>query len=158
MINKEMVLTQDGVAKLEHELEQLKTIKRKEVALRIKQAMAFGDLSENAEYDEAKKEQAFFEGRIATLEKMLKHSRIIDEDDLTTDKISAGSTVKVLDIEFDDIMEFTIVGSAEADPTHNRISNESPVGNALIDKKVGDEVNVSVPDGNLKLKILEIRK
>jgi len=89
---------------------------------------------------------------------MLKHSRIIDEDDLTTDKISAGSTVKVLDIEFDDIMEFTIVGSAEADPTHNRISNESPVGNALIDKKVGDEVNVSVPDGNLKLKILEIRK
>jgi len=158
MINKEMVLTQDGVVKLEHELEQLKTIKRKEVALRIKQAMAFGDLSENAEYDEAKKEQAFFEGRIATLEKMLKHSRIIDEDDLTTDNISAGSTVKVLDIEFDDVMEFTIVGSAEADPTHNRISNESPVGNALIDKKVGEEVNVSVPDGNLRLKILEIRK
>lgn len=158
MISKEMVLTQDGVAKLEHELEHLKTTKRKEVALRIKQAMAFGDLSENAEYDEAKKEQAFIEGRIATLENMLKHARIIDDDDITTDKVSAGSTVKVLDPEYDEIMEFTIVGSAEADPAHNRISNESPVGNALLDRKVGEEVSINVPDGNIKLKILEIWK
>jgi transcription elongation factor GreA len=158
MLSKEMVLTQDGVAKLEHELEHLKAIKRKEVALRIKQAMAFGDLSENAEYDEAKKEQAFIEGRIATLENMLKHARIIDDDDITTDKVSAGSTVKVLDPEYDEIMEFTIVGSAEADPAHNRISNESPVGNALLDRKVGEEVSINVPDGNIKLKILEIWK
>jgi len=158
MISKEMVLTQDGVAKLEHELEHLKTTKRKEVALRIKQAMAFGDLSENAEYDEAKKEQAFIEGRIATLENMLKHARIIDDDDITTDKVSAGSTVKVLDPEYDETMEFTIVGSAEADPAHNRISNESPVGNALLDRKVGEEVSINVPDGNIRLKILEIWK
>lgn len=158
MISKEMVLTQDGVAKLEHELEHLKTIKRKEIALRIKQAMAFGDLSENAEYDEAKKEQAFIEGRIATLENMLKHARIIDDDDITTDKVSAGSTVKVRDLEFDEVMEFTIVGSAEADPAHNRISNESPVGSALIDGRVGEEVSVNIPDGNIKLKILGIRK
>jgi len=158
MISKEMVLTQDGVTKLEHELEHLKTIKRKEIALRIKQAMAFGDLSENAEYDEAKKEQAFIEGRIATLEDMLKHARIIDDDDITTDKVSAGSTVKVRDLEFDEVMEFTIVGSAEADPAHNRISNESPVGSALIDGRVGEEVSVNIPDGNIKLKILGIRK
>jgi transcription elongation factor GreA len=158
MISKEMVLTQDGVARLENELEHLKTTKRKEVALRIKQAMAFGDLSENAEYDEAKKEQAFIEGRIATLENMLKHARIIDEDDITTDKVSAGSTVKVLDIEFDEVMEFTIVGSAEADPAHNRISNESPVGSALIERKVGEELSINVPDGSIKLKILEIWK
>ncbi len=158
MISKEMVLTQDGVAKLEHELEHLKTTKRKEVALRIKQAMAFGDLSENAEYDEAKKEQAFIEGRIATLENMLKHARVIDNDDITTDKVSAGSTVKVLDSEYNEVMEFTIVGSAEADPTHNRISNESPVGSALIDRRVGEEISVNVPDGNIKLRILEIRK
>jgi len=158
MLSKEMVLTQDGVAKLEHELEQLKAIKRKDVASRIKQAMTFGDLSENAEYDEAKKEQAFIEGRIATLENMLKHARIIDEDDITTDKVSAGSTVKVLDVEYNEIMEFTIVGSAEADPAHNRISNESPVGSALIGRRVGEEVNVNVPDGSIRLKILEIWK
>jgi len=158
MISKEMVLTQDGVAKLEHDLEHLKTTKRKEIALRIKQAMAFGDLSENAEYDEAKKEQAFIEGRIATLENMLKHSRVIEDDDITTDKVSAGSTVKVCDLEFNEIMDFTIVGSAEADPTHNRISNESPVGSALIDRRVGEEISVNIPDGSIKLKILEIRK
>jgi len=158
MNNKETILTHDGVLKLEHELEQLKSVRRKEVALRIKQAMAFGDLSENAEYDEAKKEQAFIEGRIATLENMLKHARVIDENDITTDKVSAGSTVKVLDLEYDETLEFTIVGSVEANPAENKISNESPVGNALLDRKVGDEVNVIVPDGNVKFKILEITK
>lgn len=158
MTNKEMVLTQDGVAKLEHELDYLKSTKRKEIALRIKTAMAFGDLSENAEYDEAKKEQAFVEGRIATVENMLKYSRIIDDDDITTDKVSAGSTVRLLDIDYDETLEFTIVGSAEADPANNKVSNESPVGSALIERRVGEEVSVNVPDGVIKLRILEIKK
>lgn len=158
MSSKEMVLTQDGVAKLEHELEFLKSTRRKDVAGRIKVAMGFGDLSENAEYDEAKKEQAFIEGRIAAIENMLKHSRVIDEDDITTDKVSAGSTVKVFDVEYNSEIEFTIVGTAEVDPAQDKISNESPVGSALIDKRVGDEVVVNVPDGNIRLKILEIRK
>lgn len=158
MTNKETVLTPEGVAKLEQELQNLKTVRRREIAARIKQAIAFGDLSENSEYDEAKNEQAFIEGRIVTLENMLKNAKVIDDDDISTDVVSIGSTVKLLDIEFNDIIEYTIVGSAEANPTDNKISNESPVGSALIGKAKGSEVDVAAPDGVIKFKILEINK
>lgn len=158
MTNRETVLTPEGVAKLEQELQMLKSVRRREIALRIKQAIAFGDLSENSEYDEAKNEQAFIEGRIVTLENMLKNAKIIDDEDITTDIVSIGSMVKLLDVEFDDVIEYTIVGSAEADPLKNKISNESPVGSALIGKPKGAEVDVTVPDGVVKFKILEISK
>jgi transcription elongation factor GreA len=158
MTNRETVLTPEGVSKLEQELQHLKTVRRREVAARIKQAIAFGDLSENSEYDEAKNEQAFIEGRIVTLENMLKNAKIIDEEDISTDVVSVGSTVKLLDIEFNDVIEYTIVGSAEANPAKNKISNESPVGRALIGKTKGSEVEVSVPDGVIKFRVLEINK
>jgi transcription elongation factor GreA len=158
MTYKETVLTPEGVAKLEQELQHLKTVRRREIAARIKQAIAFGDLSENSEYDEAKNEQAFIEGRIVTLENMLKNAKVIDDEDISTDVVSIGSTVKLLDVEFDDILEYTIVGSAEADPAKNKISNESPVGRALIGKTKGSDVDVTAPDGIIKFKILEINK
>lgn len=158
MTNKETLLTPEGVAKLEQELILLKTVRRREIAEKIKQAIAFGDLSENSEYDEAKNEQAFTEGRIVTLENMLRNVRVIDDDDISTDRVSIGSIVKILDIEFDETLQYTIVGSAEAEPAQNKISNESPVGSALIGKKVGETVDVNVPDGVIKFKILEINK
>jgi transcription elongation factor GreA len=158
MTYKKTVLTTKGVEKLEQELLHLKTVKRREVAERIKQAMSFGDISENSEYDEAKNKQAFIEGRIVVLENMLKNALIVDDEDISTDVVSIGSIVKVLDIEFDDTIEYTIVGSAEANPSLNMISNESPVGRALIGKAKGDEVEAKVPDGVIKFKILEIRK
>lgn len=155
--SKKFVMTYEGVKKLEEELEYLKTIKRVEIKEKIKVARSFGDLSENAEYDEAKNEQAFVEGRIAQLENMLKNAQVVDEADMSTEKVSVGSIVKVKDYEFDEEMELTIVGSAEANPMDNKISNESPVGRALIGKKVGDIVEVPVPDGVSKYEILEIR-
>lgn len=158
MANKETILTPYGIAKLEQELQFLKTVRRREVAERIKQAIAFGDISENSEYDEAKNEQAFIEGRIVTLENMLKNAKVIDDEDIDTNVVSIGCTVKVLDVEFDDVIEYTIEGSAEANPSMNKISNESPVGSALIGKPKGAEVEAKVPDGVIKLKILEIRK
>jgi len=158
MTNRETILTPEGVAKLEQELQYLKTVRRREVAARIKTAIAFGDLSENSEYDEAKNEQAFIEGRIVTLENMLKNAKVIDDEDITTDVVSIGSTVKVLDVEFDEVLEYTIVGSAEADPSQNKISNESPVGRSLIGQTKGSEVEVAIPDGTIKFKILEINK
>ena len=158
MTYKQTVLTTKGVEKLEQELLHLKTVKRREVAERIKQAMSFGDISENSEYDEAKNKQAFIEGRIVILENMLKNALIVDDEDISTDVVSIGSIVKVLDIEFDDTIEYTIVGSAEANPSLNMISNESPVGRALIGKAKGDEVEAKVPVGVIKFKILEIRK
>ncbi|SCY99516.1 transcription elongation factor GreA [Alkaliphilus peptidifermentans] len=157
-MDKEVVLTANGLKKIEDELEQLKTVRRKEVAERIKQAIAFGDISENSEYDEAKNEQAQVEERIAKLETMLKKARVIDEDDISTDVVSIGSIVEVKDIEFDEEVEYMIVGSAEADPYELRISNESPVGKALLGKKVGDVVEVQIPDGTTQYKILEIKR
>jgi transcription elongation factor GreA len=157
-MSKETLLTPEGIAKLEQELNYLKTVRRREVAQRIKQAIAFGDLSENSEYDEAKNEQAFIEGRIVTLENMLKNAKVIDEDDISTEEVTIGCTVKLLDMEFDEIVEYTIVGSAEADPSSNKISNESPVGRALIGQKIGSEVEVSVPAGVIKFKVLEIKR
>lgn len=156
--NKQVILTYEGVKKLEEELEYLKTVKRKEVTQKIKVALSFGDLSENSEYDEAKNEQAFVEGRIATLENMLKNAKIIDDDDIKTDVVSVGCVVKVKDLEFDDIMEFTIVGSAEADPAMMKISNEAPIGMGLLGKRVGDKAEIPVPDGVTVFEVLEIRR
>lgn len=157
MVDKEIVLTKQGLKKVEDELEELKAVKRKEVAEKIKQALAFGDISENSEYDEAKNEQAQLEERIAKLETILRKARIVDESQIPRDVVSIGSTVKVMDLEFDEEVEYTIVGSAEADPYELKISNESPVGRSLIGNKVGEIVEVQIPDGITKYKILEIR-
>ncbi|MFV9511702.1 transcription elongation factor GreA [Tepidibacillus sp. LV47] len=158
MSDKEVILTKSGLKKLEEELEYLKTVKRREVAERIKIAIGYGDLSENSEYEDAKNEQAFIEGRIITLEKMLRNARVINDDDVNTDVVSIGSTVKLRDLEFDEIVEYTIVGSAESDPTHNMISNESPVGKALLGKRKGTIVDVNVPAGVIQYEILDIKK
>ncbi|WHH56867.1 transcription elongation factor GreA [Petroclostridium sp. X23] len=156
--SKQIVLTVEGLEKLESELEYLKTVKRKDVAEKIKQAIAFGDLSENSEYDEAKNEQAQMEVRIVQLENMLKNAKVIDEEDINTDIVSIGSKVTVLDLEFDEKIEYAIVGSTEADPSNYKISDESPVGSALIGQKVGNTVDVAVPDGVIKFKVLSISK
>ena len=158
MSAKEVVLTYEGLKKLEEELEFLRGTKRKEVAERIKQALSFGDISENSEYDEAKNEQAQVEGRIVQLESMLKHARLIDEDDVKTDVVSLGAKVRLFDIEFEEEVLYLIVGSTEANPLKSKISNESPVGAALMGHKVDDIVEVQVPDGAIKFKILEISK
>ncbi|MDI3328269.1 MAG: transcription elongation factor GreA [Alicyclobacillaceae bacterium] len=158
MSEKEVLLTPSGLQKLEEELEYLKSVKRREVAERIKTAISYGDISENSEYEDAKNEQAFIEGRIITLEKMLRNARIINDADVDTGVVSIGSTVKLKDLEFGDIVEYTIVGSAESDPVENKISNESPVGRALLGRAVGEVVDVEVPDGILQYEILEIKK
>lgn len=158
MSDKEVILTQDGLKKLEDELENLKSVKRREVAERIKVAIGYGDISENSEYEDAKNEQAFIEGRIITLEKMLRNARIINSDDIGTDAVSVGSTVLVKDLEFGDEIEYTIVGSAESNPLEYRISNESPVGSALLGKSKGATVDVNVPAGVMQYKILDIKK
>ena len=156
--NKEFLLTQEGYDKLEEELENLKVVKRKEVAERIKVAISFGDLSENAEYDEAKKEQAQVEERILKLENMVRKAVIIDESKIDLNVVTIGSIVKVKDLEFDEEVEYTIVGSTEADPYDGKISNESPVGNALLGRAAKEVVEVQVPDGVAKFEILEIRR
>ena len=155
---KIFIMTYEGVKKLEEELEYLKTVKRKEITEKIKVALGYGDLSENSEYDEAKNDQAFTEGRIIQLENMLKNAVVVDESEIPKDKVSVGSIVKVMDYEFDEEVEYTIVGSAEADPMNFKISNESPVGSALLGKKVGDVVEVAVPSGVSKFEVLEIRR
>jgi transcription elongation factor GreA len=158
MADKEILLTLQGLKKIEEDLEQLKTVRRKEVAERIKEAIAFGDLSENSEYDEAKNEQAQLEEKILKLEMTLRKAKIIDEDEISKDIVTIGATVKVKDVEFDEIVEYTIVGSAEADPYELKISNESPVGKSLLGKKVGDIVKIQIPDGITKYEILEIKR
>lgn len=157
-ISKEIILTQEGYDKLEEELELLKTTRRKEVAERLKVAISFGDLSENAEYDEAKKEQAALEERIMKLEHMTRVAVIIDEDSVDLDVVTIGSVVKIFDYDFDEEVEYTIVGSAEADPYSFKISNESPVGKALLGRQKGEDIEVTVPDGIIKLKILDITR
>lgn len=156
--SKKYVMTYEGVKKLEEELEYLKTVKRKEITEKIKVALGYGDLSENSEYDEAKNEQAFTEGRILQIENMLKNANVVDESEIPSDIVSVGSTVKVKDFEFDEDVEYTIVGSAEADPMSFKISNESPVGKGLLGKKIGDIVEIAVPDGINKFEILDIRR
>lgn len=155
---KQVVLTYEGLEKLEKELEELKTVKRKEIADKIKVALGFGDLSENSEYDEAKNEQAMVESRIVQLENMLKNAKVLDDDEITTDKVTIGSRVTVLDVEFDEEMEYSLVGSTEANPSLGKISDESPLGRALIGRSVGDEVEVAAPIGNLIYKIVHITK
>jgi transcription elongation factor GreA len=155
MTEKEILLTPEGLQKLEDELEHLK---RREVAERIKLAISYGDISENSEYEDAKNEQAFVEGRIMTLEKMLRNARIIHDDDVDTNLVSIGSTVVLKDVELDEEVEYTIVGSAEADPASNKISNESPVGRALLGKSIGSFVDVAVPAGTIRFQILEIKR
>jgi len=155
---KEMILTPEGLTRLETELSNLRTHKRKEVAERIKTAISFGDLSENAEYDEAKKEQAFIEGRIATIEHMLKNARLIDEQDYIPDKIGMGSKVTLLDVEFNEEITYTIVSSAEANPGENKISDESPVGRSLLGGAVGDTVDVTVPAGMIQYKVIRLER
>ncbi|MTI68019.1 MAG: transcription elongation factor GreA [Firmicutes bacterium] len=158
MAEKEVVLTVDGLKKVENELEHLKTVRRKEVSERIKTAIAFGDISENSEYDEAKNEQAQVEERIFKLENMLRNARVIDDEDISVEMVSVGSKVKVKDLEYDEEIVYAIVGSAEADPYEGKISNESPVGEALIGKRKGDTVDVQVPDGVMQYKILDISR
>lgn len=158
MVEKEVILTQDGLKKLEEELEHLKSVKRREVAERIKIAIGYGDISENSEYEDAKNEQAFIEGRIITLEKMLRNARIINNDEVDTDTVSIGSIVILKDLEFGDMLEYLIVGTAESDPFQNKISNESPVGRAILGKKKGAVVDVSVPAGVIQYEIVDIKK
>ncbi len=153
---KEVILTLDGLKKLEQELENLKTVRRREVAERIKQAIEFGDISENSEYEDAKNEQAFIEGRILTLEKMLRNAKVIEQTENNSNVVFIGAKVLLKDLEYGDELEYTIVGSAEADPMNNKISNESPVGKAILGKKEGEIVEVSVPAGKLKYKILNV--
>jgi len=153
---KETILTESGLRKLEEELEHLKSTKRKEIAERIKAAKEFGDLAENAEYDDAKNEQAFVEGRILQIDQMLRNARVIDNSTVPSDAVTVGSTVRLKDVAAGEELSYTIVGSAEADPLRDRISNESPVGQALIGHKKGQTVTVKVPAGTLKYTILEI--
>ena len=155
---KKNIMTYEGVKKLEEELEILKTVKRKEITDKIKTALGFGDLSENAEYTEAKNEQAFVEGRIVQLENLLKNTDVVDESELPKGQVSVGSKVKVQDYTFNEKVEYHIVGSVEADPINNKISNESPVGKALVGKKKGETVEASTPNGVLKFKILSISR
>lgn len=157
-MNKQIILTDEGLQKLENELEELKTVKRKEIADKIKVALSFGDLSENSEYDEAKNEQAFVESRIIQIENMLKNAKILDQSDVSTEKVSMGSKVKVKDLEFDEEICYQIVSSAESNPDENKISDESPIGQALLSQKIGQIVEIEAPIGLIKLEILEITK
>ena len=156
--NKEVILTQEGFNNLEKELEYLKTEKRAEISERIKIALGFGDLSENSEYDEAKNAQAENEALIVELENKVRYAKIIDESEIDTKTVQVGNIVKVYDEEFEEEVTYTIVGSTEVDLAQNKISNESPVGAALIGKKKNDVVEVKVPAGTMKYKILAITK
>ncbi len=158
MEEKKNILTYAGLQKLEEELHDLKVNKRKEVAGKIKEAREQGDLSENAEYDAAKDEQRDIEARIEELEKILKNAEVVVEDEAETDKINIGCKVKVFDVEFDEEMEFSIVGSTEANSLKGKISNESPVGRALIGAKIGDIVSVESPSGEMEYKVLSIER
>lgn len=158
MDEKEVILTQDGFDKLEKELEYLRTEKRTEIAGRIKVALGFGDLSENSEYDEAKNAQAENESKIAELENKIRHAKIIDEAEIDTKTVQIGNTVKLYDVEFDEEVEYTMVGSTEVNLAENKISNESPIGKALLGAKKGTTVDVQAPAGVIQYKILSIKK
>ena len=152
------VLTRKGEQTLKDELNELKSVRRREAAEKIKVALSFGDLSENSEYDEAKNEQGMIESRIAEIEQTLAHAQIIDDDDISTEKVGIGTTVKILDVEMGEEMEFKMVGTKEADIDSGKMSDESPIGKAIMNHKAGEEVDVETPSGAVKMKILEIRK
>ena len=153
---KQTVLTSEGLKKLEEELDELKSVKRREVAEKIKVALGYGDLSENSEYDEAKNEQGLIEARIAEIEATLKNVKIIDEDNLSTEHVQLGNTVTVKDIDEDEILVLHIVGSKEVDVDAGKISDESPIGKALIGHSKGDVVDVEAPAGTFKFEIIDI--
>lgn len=157
--NKPVVLSPEGLAKLQEELDYLRNVKRKEVAERLKEARSYGDLSENSEYDDARNEQAFVEGRITMLENTLRNAVVItgEEAHAHSDVVRLGSTVVLKDLEFGDLLEYTLVGTVEADPAKNKISNESPVGKAIIGKKKGDVVEVEAPVGSIKYEIVDVK-
>jgi transcription elongation factor GreA len=157
-MSEEILLTQEGYDKIDAEHEELVAVKRKEISERLKEAISYGDLSENAEYDAAKNEQAELEERILKLENMIRKATIINEEEMSSDRVRVGLTVKVLDVEENEEMEFTIVGSTEADPFEGRISNESEVGKNLLGKQKGDTVQIVVPDGLLTYKVVDITK
>ncbi len=157
MSEKEVLLSLEGLKQLEQELIHLRTVKRLEVAERIKQAREYGDISENSEYEDAKNEQAFIEGRILVLEKTLRNARVIDEPAEGRGVVTLGSSVVLRDLEYGDDLEYSIVGTLEANPTENRISNESPVGRAIMGQKVGTVVEVDAPDGTIKYEIIRIK-
>lgn len=158
MAEKKNILTYTGLKKLEDELQNLKVVKRKEVAAKIKEAREQGDLSENAEYDAAKDEQRDIEARIEDIEKILKNAEVVDEDEVDIDKISVGCIVKLYDFEYDEEIEFAIVGSTESNSLSNKISNESPLGGALLGKRAGDTVKVETQMGEIEYKVISIRK
>lgn len=155
---KQTTVSSEGLKKLQDELEYLKTTKRKEVAEAIKVARAFGDLSENSEYDEAKNEQGAVEQRIAEIEAMLKNVKVINEHDIKTDTVNIGNRVKVLDETFGEELEYTIVGSSETNPLEMKISDESPIGRALIGASIGEVVKAETPGGEVVMKVIEISK
>ena len=155
---REVILTARGLKKIEGELDQLRTVHRKRVADRIRESMHFGEMGENSEFEDAKNEQAFVEGRIEELKQILALARVIESEDVLTDSVCVGSVVRVKDLETADEWEWNIVGTVEADPAENRISNESPVGEALIHKKVGEVAVVEIPAGIASYEILDIRK
>ena len=157
-MDKKNILTYEGLKKLEDELENLKVVRRKEVSQKIKEAREQGDLSENAEYDAAKDEQRDIEARIEDLEKILKNAEVVVEEEADLDKVSIGCSVKILDCEFDEELEYKIVGSTEANSLKGKISNESPVGKALLGKQVGDTVTVETPAGEFSYKVLSIHR
>jgi transcription elongation factor GreA len=150
-------MTKEGKEKLEKELEELKTVKRKEVVERIKIARSFGDLSENSEYDAAKDEQAFVEGRISTIENMIRNAKIIEEDEKNSDTVQLGKSVTFVELPDGDEESYTIVGSAEADPFEGKISNDSPIAKSLLGHKIGEEVTVQTPGGEMNVKIVEVK-
>ena len=154
---KEVILTLEGLLKLKEEIEYLSTTKRREVAERIKHAREFGDIAENSEYDDAKNEQAMVEHRIALLEERLANSRVIEADEISLDVVSVGTKVRIRDLDAKETVEYTIVGSAEANPAEHKLSNESPVGKAILGRKKGETVEVTVPRGSLKVKIMDIK-
>jgi transcription elongation factor GreA len=154
---KEVILTPEGYEKLKREIEELSTTKRREVAERIRIAREFGDIAENAEYDDAKNEQMLLEHRIATLEERMRDARVISKKDIAKDVVSVGSKVKLRDVTAKETIEYHIVGSAEANPAENKLSNESPVGKAILGKKKGETVEVTAPRGKMKFKIMEIK-
>lgn len=158
MADNIITITEEGYKKLTEELEYLRTTKRNEVRESVKVARSFGDLSENAEYDAARTEQAQVEAQIAELEDKLSRMKVVSEEDVTTDRVNVGARVKIHNLNFDDIIEYYLVGSTEADPFQNKISDSSPIGKAIIGAKVGDNVTVRLPKGDMQIVILEISK
>lgn len=156
MLHKDVVLTPEGMTKLQEEIDYLSTAKREEVAERIKEAREFGDISENSEYDDAKNDQAMLEHRIGLLQEKLRRARVIKVTEISTEKVTLGSTVTLKDLDYDEESTYTIVGSAEADPSNQKLSNESPVAQAILGRKVGETVTVPVPAGSVRYEVVRI--